>query len=259
MAAIAINKNIEYVKVKVANETLILAKKTLPNALKDKEYSVLWKIKGEDIVGRKYNPVFPYYKNSEVAQNKNIWKVWYADFVTDDQGTGIAHEAPAFGEDDMNLAKQNDIPWIIHVDETGIFKPEVADFAGLKVKPKDTAEDKDAHLRSDIEVIKYLQKTGAYFEKEKIIHSYPHCMRCDTPIIYYALPSWFINIQKIQKDVIKRAETMNWVPAHLKEGRFRNIVENAPDWNVSRNRYWASPLPVWKCEKCTEKVFISSL
>ncbi|KKS05011.1 MAG: Isoleucine-tRNA ligase [Candidatus Nomurabacteria bacterium GW2011_GWA2_41_25] len=255
--AIAINKNIEYVKVKVANETLILAKKTLPNALKDKEYSVLWKIKGEDIVGRKYKPVFPYYKNSEVAQNKNIWKVWYADFVTDDQGTGIAHEAPAFGEDDMNLAKQNDIPWIIHVDETGRFKPEVADFAGMQVKPKGI--EKDDHQKADVEIIKYLAKNNLLFAKEKIIHSYPHCMRCDTPIIYYALPSWFINIEKVKENIIKKADSMNWIPAHLKEGRFKNIVENAPDWNISRNRYWASPLPIWKCDRCRNKVFINSL
>ncbi len=276
--AIAVNKNIDYVKVKVGNDMLILAKETLQNVLKGKEYSVLGEVKSKDLIGKKYKPVFPYYQKYFESKKENtrpteprqtnsvglesfgrVWQIWQADFVTTEKGTGIAHEAPAFGEDDMNLAKANDIPWIIHVDETGRFKPEVTDFAGLKVKPKDTAEDKDAHLRSDIEVIKYLQKTGAYFDKEKIIHSYPHCMRCDTPIIYYALPSWFINIQKVKKKIIKKAEAMNWVPAHLKEGRFKNIVENAPDWNVSRNRYWASPLPVWKCEKCSEKIFIGSL
>lgn len=257
--AIAVNKDVVYVKVKIGNEILILAKDTLKNALKDKEYSIVGEMKGGDLLGKKYKTVFPYYQNADMPNKKNIWKVWHADFVTTEKGTGIAHEAPAFGEEDADLAKANDIPWIIHVDETGRFKPEVADFAGLKVKPKDTAEDKDAHLRTDIEVIKYLQKTGTYFDKEKIIHSYPHCMRCDTPIIYYALPSWFINIQKVKKDIIKKADAMHWVPTHLKEGRFKNIVENAPDWNVSRNRYWASPLPVWKCEKCAEKVFISSL
>jgi len=257
--AIAVNKNITYVKVRIGNDVLILAKDTLQNVLKEKEYSVVEEIKGSELIGKKYKPVFPYYRNVDLPNKENIWKVWSADFVTTEKGTGIAHEAPAFGEDDMNLAKQYSIPWIIHVDETGRFKPEVTDFSGLKVKPKDTPEDKDAHMRSDIEIIKYLQKTGAYFDKEKIIHSYPHCMRCDTPIIYYALPSWFINIQKVKKNILKRAESMNWVPAHLKEGRFKNIVENAPDWNVSRNRYWASPLPVWKCEKCTEQVFISSL
>ncbi|MEK7539047.1 MAG: class I tRNA ligase family protein [Patescibacteria group bacterium] len=257
--AIAVNKDISYVKIKIGNNMLILAQETLQSVLKDKEYSILGEVKGKDLLGKKYKPVFPYYQNIDLPNKKNIWKVWHADFVTTEKGTGLAHEASAFGEDDMNLAKQNDLPWIIHVDETGRFKKEVTDFAGLKVKPKDTPEDKDAHLRADIEVIKYLQKTGAYFEKEKIIHSYPHCMRCDTPIIYYALSSWFINIQKVKKQIIQKANAMRWVPPHLKEGRFKNIVENAPDWNVSRNRYWASPLPVWKCLKCAEKIFIGSL
>lgn len=253
--AIAINKNIKYVKVKVGNDIVILAEETLSKVLKDKPHTVVGEVKADELLGKSYKPVFNYYKND----NPNIWKVWHADFVTTEKGTGIAHEAPAFGEDDMILAKQNDIPWIIHVDETGRFKPEVTDFAGMKVKPKDTAEDKDAHLRSDIEVIKYLQKTGSYFDKEKIMHSYPHCMRCDTPIIYYALPSWFINITKVKGDIEREAKNINWIPSHLKEGRFKHIVENAPDWNISRNRYWASPLPVWKCETCKEKTFVSSL
>ncbi len=257
--AIAINKNIGYLKVKSGDDVLILAKDTLGKVMKDKKYEVLGEIKAENLIGKKYKPVFPYYENVEMPNKENIWKIWQADFVTTEKGTGIAHEAPAFGEDDMNLAKQNDIPWIIHVDETGRFKGEVSDFAGMKVKPKDTAEDKDAHLRSDIEVIKYLQKTGSYFDKEKIMHSYPHCMRCDTPIIYYALPSWFINITKVKGDIEREAKNINWIPSHLKEGRFKNIVENAPDWNISRNRYWASPLPVWKCEKCKEKTFVNSL
>ena len=257
--AIAINKGFTYVKAKVRDEILILAKETLQNVFKDKEYTVLGEIMGGDLIGRKYKPIFPYYKNSEAAKNKNIWQVWHADFVTLDKGTGMAHEAPAFGEDDMNLAKKNDIPWIIHVDETGRFKPEVTDFAGMQVKPK--SEEKDGHQKADIEVIKYLahQNPTLLFDKEKIIHSYPHCYRCDTPIIYYALPSWFINIKKVQDNVVKRAEHMNWIPSHLKEGRFKNIMENAPDWNISRHRYWASPLPIWKCEKCKEQTFVSSL
>jgi isoleucyl-tRNA synthetase len=257
--AIAINENIVYVKVKIGEDVLILAKETLANVLKDKEYTVLGEISSAELVGKKYKPVFPYYKASVVGKNENIWKVWHADFVTTEKGSGIAHEAPAFGEDDMNLAKIKNIPWIIHVDETGRFKSEVAEFAGLKVKPKDTAEDKDAHLRTDIEVIKYLQGTGTYFDKEKIMHSYPHCMRCDTPIIYYALPSWFINITKVKDNIIEHSHSINWIPSHLKEGRFKNIVENAPDWNISRNRYWASPLPIWKCAQCKTQTFISSL
>ncbi|MBP9711843.1 MAG: class I tRNA ligase family protein [Candidatus Pacebacteria bacterium] len=259
--AIAVNKDVVYSKIKMDDEVYILAKDNLANVFKDKKYTVLEEMKGSNLVGKKYKPVFPYYKDAVMPNKENIYKVWHADFVTTEKGTGIAHEAPAFGEEDMVLAKANNIPWITHVDVQGRFVDAVTDFKGLKVKPKDTPEDKDAHLRTDIEIIKYLQdpKSNAYFDKEKIMHSYPHCMRCDTPIIYYALPSWFINITKEKGNIVREADSINWVPAHLKEGRFKNIVENAPDWNISRNRYWASPLPIWKCEKCKEKIFASSI
>ncbi|OGJ04041.1 hypothetical protein A3G06_00015 [Candidatus Nomurabacteria bacterium RIFCSPLOWO2_12_FULL_46_14] len=257
--AIAVNKDVEYVKIFHQGANYVLARDTLPRIVKDFKGDFLESFKGSKLVGKKYKPIFSYYEKMDMLNKDNIYKVWHADFVNTEMGTGLAHEAPAFGEDDMSLAKEHNIPWIIHVDEAGRFKREVADFAGLKVKPKDTIEDPDAHLRTDIEVIKYLQKTGAYFNKEKIVHSYPHCMRCDTPIIYYALPSYFINIQKVKKKIIKSAKDVTWVPAHLKEGRFKNIVENAPDWNISRNRYWASPLPIWKCDKCKKEKFISSL
>ncbi len=257
--AIAINKNIEYVKVKMEGGLFILAKDNLKSVLKDKAYEIVAEMKGGELVGKKYKPVFPYYQDTEMPNKENIYKIWHADFVTTEKGTGIAHEAPAFGEEDMILAKANKIPWITHVDIQGRFKDEVVEFKGLKVKPKDTPEDKDAHLRTDIEIIKYLQASGAYFDKEKIMHSYPHCMRCDTPIIYYALPSYFINIIKEKNNIIEQANNINWIPSHLKEGRFKNIVENAPDWNISRNRYWASPLPIWKCASCKEKTFVSSI
>lgn len=255
--AIAINKDIDYVKIEHQGSFYILAKDSVKNVIKEFNGAETKFFKGSELVGKKYKPVFPYYQNSEIAKNENVWKVWHADFVTLEKGTGIAHEAPAFGEDDMNLAKEHNIPWIIHVDETGRFRQEVTDFAGLQVKPK--GAEKDDHQKADIEVIKYLAKNNALFAKEKIIHSYPHCMRCDTPIIYYALPSWFINIQNAKPGILKTAEKINWIPAHLKEGRFKNIAENAPDWNISRNRYWASPLPIWKCFNCKKQTFVSSL
>ncbi len=260
--AIAINKEIDYVSATdESGSKYILSKSALEkHASKfNGGVKIIQEFKGSELVGKSYRPIFSEYTHTVTDNKENIYKVWHADFVTDDQGTGIAHEAPAFGEDDMNLAKANNIPWIIHVDEEGKFKEGFGDLTGMKVKPKDTVEDKDAHLRTDIEVIRLLQANGAFFAKEKITHSYPHCMRCDTPIIYYALPSWFINIQKVKSDILKSAESMTWIPAHLKEGRFKHIAENAPDWNISRNRYWATPLPIWKCAGCDKMHFVSSV
>lgn len=254
--AIAINKDLTYLFVKNQKENgeeILVVVKDLFENLKDKfnNPEILKEVKGDELVGLSYEPVFDYYKNSEVAKNPNIWKVWHADFVNAEKGTGIAHEAPAFGEDDMNLAKMHDIPFIRHVEPNGFFTKEISDFQGLKAKPKDDPQS------TDVAVIKYLAHSGVLFAKEKIIHSYPHCYRCDTPLLYYALPSWFVNIQKVKNDLIESAKTMEWIPGHLKEGRFKYTMEGAPDWTISRNRFWASPLPIWKSDD-GEMLFISS-
>jgi isoleucyl-tRNA synthetase len=255
--AIAVNKDITYIFIKnqkeSGDEILILAK-DLFEKLKDKftNPEIIKEVKGGELVGLTYEPVFDYYKNIDMPNKENIWKVWHADFVTADQGTGIAHEAPAFGEDDMNLAKVNNIPFIRHVEPNGIFTKEVTDFPNVKAKPKDDPQS------TDVLVIKYLAGKGTLFAKEKIIHAYPHCYRCDTPLLYYALPSWFVNIQKVKENLLEKATTMNWIPEHLKEGRFKNIMENAPDWTISRNRFWASPLPIWKSES-GKLLFVNSI
>ncbi|MCF7834004.1 MAG: class I tRNA ligase family protein [Candidatus Pacebacteria bacterium] len=271
--AIVVNKDFDYIKFRKNGEedVYIVSKEYFEKILQSNasasntennskneqnKYEKLGELKGADLIGKKYTPVFSYYEES-MKNEPNIWQIWHADFVTTDKGTAIAHQAPAFGEEDMDLARANKIPWILHVDETGKFKKEVLDFAGMFVKPK--AVEKDGHQVTDVEIVKYLAHNNKLFAKEKINHSYPHCMRCDTPIIYYALPSWFININKTKDSIIKNAKYMSWVPAHLKDGRFKNIVDNAPDWNISRNRYFASPLPVWKCTKCEKQHFVSSL
>lgn len=230
-------------------EFYIIAKDRLPHI--EGEFEVIEEFPGSKLVGKKYKPLFDYYSRDEKLEHReNGWKIYAADFVTTDEGTGIVHIAPAFGEEDMALAKKENLPFIQHVAVDGTFKPEVKDFAGLAVKPK------DKHQETDIAIIKFLATRSLLFDKKKIIHSYPHCWRCDTPLLNYAASSWFVNVPKIREDLIRANKEITWIPAHLKEGRFGKGLETAPDWAISRTRYWGAPLPVWKCEECKE-VFVA--
>lgn len=243
--ALAINPEMIYVQ---NEDNLIFAKSRLEH-LPSVSQTIKKEFTGRDLVGRKYQTLFDYYLSEG--------QVYAADFVTTEEGTGVVHVAPAFGEDDLALARKENLPVIVHVDETGHFKPEVKDFAGLAVKPK--SEDEKTRLAADIAVIKYLQEHGQFFAKQKIVHAYPHCMRCETPLYYYALPSWFIKIQDLKPRLGELNQQINWIPEHLKTGRFAKSMEGAPDWNISRNRYWATPLPIWKCEQCAQTKVVGSL
>ncbi len=190
--ALAVHPDIVYVKIKTDSENIILAKEKLTiKALEGVKYEILEEFTGEKLVGKSYKPVFDYYVDTPMPDKENIWKIYPAPYVTLESGTAIVHLAPNYGEEDMALAKKLAIPTIHHVGLDGRFLPEVKDFAGLKVKPK---ED---HQAGDVEIIKNLAKRGMLFAKEKIVHSYPHCYRCDTPLIYYALPAWFVRIQNV--------------------------------------------------------------
>ena len=258
--ALAVGNDIDYVTIEKANDEsgevvrYILAKKRVEDTFGDSEYKIVDEYKGSELVGKKYKPLFNYYYNDKSLENwENGWQIYHADFISDEDGTGIAHEAPAFGAEDMELAKEVGLPFVQHVDMAGNFKPEVTDFAGLNVKPKDD------HMATDIEIIKYLAHEGKLFDKKKIEHSYPHCWRCDTPLLNYATSSWFVKVEEQKDKILKNAEPINWSPKHIKNGRWGKWLEGARDWSISRNRFWANTMPVWRCNKCDNEVVVGSI
>jgi isoleucyl-tRNA synthetase len=253
--ALAIHKEAEYVKVNVSEMDghYILGKELSTSVLKDKQYEVIATISGEDLVGKSYKPLFPYYIDKEIEHKENIWKIWHAYFITLDTGTGIAHEAPAFGEEDMQLAKANNIPIIKHVLMDGTFTSDVTDFAGMKVKKAGDSQS------ADIEIIKWLAHNGKLFEKHKIIHSYPLCWRCKTPLLNYATSSWFVDVPKLKPRLLEENSKIGWTPSHVRDGRFGKWLEGAREWAVSRARFWGAPLPVWKNKDGSEIKVAGSL
>jgi isoleucyl-tRNA synthetase len=260
--ALAVGADITYVAIVRESEVLIISKQLWEQKWKSGEFgefgNFIKEVKGRDLVGLAYEPPFDYYIKDEKLKNReNGWKVYAADFITTDAGTGIAHEAPAFGADDWELAKKEKLPFVQHVGADGTFRPEVVDFAGMEVKPN-SADDK-VRLGTDIAVLKYLQEHGTFFSKENITHSYPHCWRCDTPLLNYATSSWFVKVEAQKDALLKNARDINWSPEHIKTGRWGKWLEGARDWSISRQRFWASVMPIWKCEKCkTARVFGSA-
>ncbi len=254
--ALAVNKDILYAKVKSIFEGktsyLILAKSKVEEYFKDSESKeVVEEFTGDKLVGKSYVPPFKYFYDKEDTDKERGFKIWHADFITEDAGTGIAHEAPAFGAEDMELAKAQGIPVIKHVKMDGTFISEVTDFAGMKVKVKDDTQS------ADIEIIKYLAHHGTLFEKHKIVHSYPLCWRCKTPLLNYATSSWFIDVPANKEKLLSENAKIGWTPEHVRDGRFGKWLEGAREWAVSRLRYWGAPLPVWRSEDGKIKVISS--
>lgn len=257
--ALAVNPKITYVKIKTTgNEKYILAEERL-GAIKEK-YEITEKFKGDKLIGKIYKPLFDYYckENATPATLSRSecgrgWKIYPADFINIEEGTGIVHIAPAFGAEDMELGQKFNLPFIQHVGMDGKLKQEVKNFVGLKAKPRENTKE------TDEKIISFLSEKKLVFDSGKVVHSYPHCWRCETPLLNYAASSWFVKVSAIKNSLVKINQKINWLPGHVKDGRFGQWLKDAKDWAISRSRFWGSPLPVWECGKCGKLKVVGSI
>jgi len=244
--AVAVHPDVDYVKVSMGEgdeqEYLILAKPLLEKVLLDRPYEVVKTFKGKQLKGKHYRPLFTF-----MPVEKDAHYVVLADFVTTEDGTGIVHLAPAFGADDMQMSIENDLPILMTVNESGRFISAIGSWGGMWVKEADPL------------IVKDLEQRGLMFDVGTYEHTYPFCWRCDTPLLYYARPTWYIRTSALKDRLVANNENVNWYPEYIKHGRFGNWLENNIDWALGRERYWGTPLPVWECESCQHQLCIGSV
>lgn len=238
--ALAVHPDVDYVKAEHKGENLILAESRI--SVLGEEHTIVSKFKGKELVGKEYERMYSYHPVKEKG-----WYVVAADFVTTEDGSGIVHMAPAYGEDDYQAGRKHGLPTIHPVNKSGEFGPEVTDFAGKFVKD------------ADADIIANLKQRGILFKKEQYLHSYPHCWRCTSPLLYYARESWYIRTTEYAERMVELNKTINWIPQEVGEGRFGNWLQENKDWALSRDRFWGTPLPIWICEKCGKQKCVGSI
>lgn len=245
--AITAGPDIDYVKIERElhddhTEKLILAEALLEKVFGDQPYTIVDRFKGKQLEGKRYEPLFKFLPLETPAH-----RVVLGDFVTTEDGSGLVHIAPAFGADDMNVSIEQNLPILQTVAPDGTFIKEVEPWAGVFVKD------------ADPDITKNLQERGLLFRSGTIIHTYPFCWRCSTPLLYYARPTWYVRTSAFKKRLVELNEKINWYPGHIKNGRFGNWLENNVDWALGRERFWGTPLPVWQCTACNHQVCIGSV
>ncbi|MCL2674429.1 MAG: isoleucine--tRNA ligase, partial [Defluviitaleaceae bacterium] len=245
---LVVNGKEDYVRVKAGGDVFILAK-ALVESLLGENVEIIEEMKGESLAGMIYEPLFGFAKEVYAESGKVPFRVVCDSYVTLTDGTGIVHMAPAFGEDDYRIAKENDLPFAQLVDVQGKFTPEVNLWSGVFVKDADPL------------IIKELEATGKLFKIQNFTHNYPFCWRCDTPLLYYARDTWFIKMTSVRDELVANNDTVNWLPDHMRKGRFGSFLEGVVDWSLSRERYWGTPLPIWICdsEDCGHRHMIGSI